>query len=106
MPDIGPLELIIIAVIVLLLFGPAKAADLGGALGKSIREFRKATHEEDSPTPALVASAPDVPADGGSASPAPVSSHGTRFCTECGAQNTTTQKFCSTCGASLVVASA
>jgi sec-independent protein translocase protein TatA len=37
MPDLGVPELLIIAVIVLLLFGPGKAADIGGSLGKSIR---------------------------------------------------------------------
>ena len=42
----GPIELVIILVIVILLFGVGKFADLGGALGKSIREFRSATAEE------------------------------------------------------------
>ena len=42
MPDIGPLELIIVAFVVLLLFGPGKAADLGSSLGKGIREFNNA----------------------------------------------------------------
>ena len=47
MPDIGVPELLIIAVIVVLLFGPGKAADLGGSLGKSIREFRRASSADD-----------------------------------------------------------
>ena len=42
MPEVGVPELLIIAVIALVIFGPAKVADVGGALGKSIREFRKA----------------------------------------------------------------
>lgn len=41
----GP-ELIIILVIVILLFGASRVADLGGALGKSIREFRTAVKDE------------------------------------------------------------
>ena len=49
MPDIGVPELLIIAVIVVLLFGPGKAADLGGSLGKSIREFRRASSGADDP---------------------------------------------------------
>jgi sec-independent protein translocase protein TatA len=58
MPDVGVPELLIIAAIVLLVFGPAKAADLGASLGKGIREFRKATKEEDPVTaPAVLASA-------------------------------------------------
>ncbi|TAK00177.1 MAG: twin-arginine translocase TatA/TatE family subunit [Chloroflexota bacterium] len=38
----GPLELIIILVIALLVIGPGKLPEVGAALGKSIREFRKA----------------------------------------------------------------
>jgi sec-independent protein translocase protein TatA len=43
MPNIGPLELVIILVIALLILGPGKLPDVGAALGKSIREFRKAS---------------------------------------------------------------
>lgn len=57
MPDLGVPELLIIAVIVLLLFGPGKAADIGGSLGKSIREFRKATREDDEPPAPLTSPA-------------------------------------------------
>ncbi|HZT96667.1 MAG TPA: twin-arginine translocase TatA/TatE family subunit [Chloroflexota bacterium] len=40
-------ELLIILAIALLIFGPGRLGDVGGALGKSIREFRKSTHEDD-----------------------------------------------------------
>jgi sec-independent protein translocase protein TatA len=43
MPMPGPVELIIILVIALLILGPGKLPDVGAALGKSIREFRKAS---------------------------------------------------------------
>jgi len=43
MPTPGPLELVIILVIALLILGPGKLPDVGAALGKSIREFRKAS---------------------------------------------------------------
>ena len=39
---IGPLELIIVLVIALIVVGPGRLPDVGAALGKSIREFRKA----------------------------------------------------------------
>jgi len=39
--DLGPTELLIILVIVALLFGPGRIANLGGELGKAIHEFRK-----------------------------------------------------------------
>ena len=45
MPTPGPLELIIILVIALLILGPGKLPDVGAALGKSIREFRKASSD-------------------------------------------------------------
>ncbi len=51
-PRIGPTELIIILFIVLIIFGVGRLTDIGGALGKSIREFRKATVEDEPNTPA------------------------------------------------------
>ena len=39
---IGPFELVIILVIALIVVGPGRLPDVGAALGKSIREFRKA----------------------------------------------------------------
>jgi TatA/E family protein of Tat protein translocase len=40
--NFGPTELIIILVIALVVLGPGKLPEVGSALGKSIREFRKA----------------------------------------------------------------
>ncbi|MDX1657335.1 MAG: twin-arginine translocase TatA/TatE family subunit [Nitriliruptorales bacterium] len=45
--SLGAPELIIILVIVLLLFGAKKLPDLASSMGKSIKEFRKATDEAD-----------------------------------------------------------
>jgi sec-independent protein translocase protein TatA len=42
-PNIGPFELLIILVLALLILGPGKLPDVGAALGKTIREFRKAS---------------------------------------------------------------
>lgn len=47
MPRIGPMELIIILAILLLIFGAGKLAGVGSALGKGIREFKKASSGED-----------------------------------------------------------
>ncbi len=44
---LGPVELGIILVIVLLLFGPGRLGNLGKDLGKSIREFREGLKGED-----------------------------------------------------------
>ena len=44
---LGWQELLIILVILALLFGASRVADLGGALGKGIREFRSEAHKDD-----------------------------------------------------------
>jgi sec-independent protein translocase protein TatA len=43
----GPWELLIILVIVIAIFGASRLAGIGGALGGSIREFKKAVRDED-----------------------------------------------------------
>ncbi|CAN5276817.1 hypothetical protein BH24CHL10_BH24CHL10_10820 [soil metagenome] len=45
MPIPGPAELIVLLVIVLIIFGPGKLPDIGNAVGKGIREFRKASND-------------------------------------------------------------
>ncbi|OGO61110.1 MAG: preprotein translocase subunit TatA [Chloroflexi bacterium RBG_19FT_COMBO_48_23] len=44
---LGPLEIGLILVIILIVFGVGKLPQVGNALGKSIREFRKARSGED-----------------------------------------------------------
>jgi sec-independent protein translocase protein TatA len=41
LPKIGPLELVIVLVIVLLIFGVGRLGRLGKDLGEGIREFRR-----------------------------------------------------------------
>jgi len=41
MPNIGPLEIIIVLVIVLVIFGPKRLPDLGRSLGRGMREFKE-----------------------------------------------------------------
>ena len=41
--NIGPGELILVLVIVLIIFGPGKLPDIGSAIGRGVREFRKAS---------------------------------------------------------------
>ncbi len=50
MPTIGPTEIIIILLIVVLLFGVGRIGRIGGELGKSIREFRKGLQGDDDKT--------------------------------------------------------
>jgi sec-independent protein translocase protein TatA len=48
---LGPVELIIILSIVIVIFGAGRLSEVGSALGKGIRDFRKATKEEEEPAP-------------------------------------------------------
>jgi len=50
MPHLGPLELVIILVIVIIVFGVGKLPTIGSALGQGIKEFRHATKELDEAT--------------------------------------------------------
>jgi sec-independent protein translocase protein TatA len=45
MEGLSPLHLVLVLVIALLVLGPGKLPEVGAALGKSIREFRKATSD-------------------------------------------------------------
>ena len=46
-PGLGPTELIIVLVIVLIIFGVGKLPEIGGAMGKAIREFRSSQSGQD-----------------------------------------------------------
>jgi sec-independent protein translocase protein TatA len=47
MPNIGPLELVIVLVIVLLVFGPKRLPGLGRSLGSGMREFKDSVTGKD-----------------------------------------------------------
>lgn len=58
MPNIGPLELAIVLVIVLIIFGPKKLPGLGRQLGTGMREFKdsitgNSSHDDDDEQDAL-----------------------------------------------------
>jgi len=101
-PGIGPLgipELLILLVIVVLIFGAGRLPEVGGAVGKSIREFRKATKDgdEEAKSETTMASTAEPPAasPNGAANTA-ASDH--VFCGECGTSNPRGAKFCASCG--------
>lgn len=56
MPSLGWQELVLILLIVVIIFGAGKLPEIGGALGRGIKEFRTATHDEDGENPEEVAS--------------------------------------------------
>jgi len=45
--NIGPFELVLILLIVIIIFGVGKLPELGSALGQGIREFRRSTQGFD-----------------------------------------------------------
>ena len=47
MPRIGPFELVIILFIILVIFGVGKLPEIGGAMGKGIRAFKKGQAGEE-----------------------------------------------------------
>jgi len=51
--NIGPLEIIVVLIIALIVFGPKRLPELGRSLGKGIREFRgSVTGDNDDEEPA------------------------------------------------------
>ena len=48
-PNVGPLEIAIVLVIALIVFGPKRLPELGSSLGKGIRGFGKGLKGEEEP---------------------------------------------------------
>lgn len=46
---LGMPELIVILVIIVIIFGAGKLPEIGAGIGKGIKNFKKATREEDGP---------------------------------------------------------
>jgi sec-independent protein translocase protein TatA len=50
MPNIGPMEVLVVLIIALVVFGPKRLPELGRSVGKGIREFRgsvSGAHDDD-----------------------------------------------------------
>jgi sec-independent protein translocase protein TatA len=72
--------LILILAIVVLIFGAGRLAEVGGALGRSVREFRRATEDDHAAT-----SVADPPST-------------TPTCRRCGVVLHSGARFCGSCG--------
>lgn len=44
---VGPTQILLVLVLILVIFGAKKLPEIGGGLGKAIRNFRKASMEPD-----------------------------------------------------------
>jgi sec-independent protein translocase protein TatA len=80
---IGPWEIFILLVVLVIVFGAGRLSQVGGAVGRSVREFRSAVRDEPLVAQPVVVAPPVI-------------------CAACQASNLASNRFCSTCGATLV----
>jgi sec-independent protein translocase protein TatA len=59
MANIGPLEIGIVLIIALVVFGPKRLPELGNSLGKGIREFKGSIGGDDGPAEKPAAALPE-----------------------------------------------
>ena len=52
MPNIGPMEIVVVLIIALVVFGPKRLPELGKSLGKGIQEFKGTISGGDDSEPA------------------------------------------------------
>jgi len=60
---VHPLSLVVVLVVALLVFGPKKLPEMGSAIGKSIKEFKKGMNELSNPSEGSKNSALKAPKD-------------------------------------------
>ena len=64
MPNVGPLELVVVLIIALVIFGPKRLPELGRSMGKGIREFKSSVtgndDEDEASKPAEIEGAQDA----------------------------------------------
>lgn len=94
---LGPWELIIVLLIVVVLFGAGRLSEIGGALGRGIKEFRSATRDEPA-APATPATPPAAVSASTTAATAPAPEN---RCPSCGTVNPSSQAYCGQCGTRL-----
>src|SRR5690349_21642881 len=102
---LGAPELLIILAVVVLIFGGTKLADLGGSMGKGIKEFKKNIKDEDEEVPVKQEAAPPPPPAVTVTTPpvaaTPSNAVTALKCPSCDALNPANAKMCNQCGTSL-----
>ena len=56
----APSHLLILLVIILVIFGPSKLGDVGGAMGRAIKDFKRAMNDDPPTAPVKSATAADA----------------------------------------------
>ena len=93
--NFGALEIALIVVAVVLIFGVGKLGHLGGALGKSIHEFRKEKDKKDDLPQAITI-------DSRTAKPiAQLQAGSVNICPNCSNRMSENARFCAACGTRL-----
>lgn len=93
MGALEPWHLIVVLVIVLVLFGAGRLGEIGGAMGRGVREFKSAQRDDDP----IVTTPPPVNA-------AATSTVADVICPSCSTRNAGAQTFCTQCGTRLTKA--
>lgn len=102
--NLGPMEIIVILIVALLIFGPKNLPKLGSALGKTVKNVREGMEgddgKDDKKATETQASIEDADAENADAE-----DHATdedaQYCPKCGAKNPAGNAFCAKCGAKL-----
>ncbi len=59
----APTHLLILLLIILIIFGPSPLGDIGGAMGRAIKDFKRAMNEPDTPATPVKAAEVTPPAN-------------------------------------------
>jgi sec-independent protein translocase protein TatA len=92
---LGPWEIFILLLVLAVILGVGRLSQVGGAMGKSVREFRGAARDKPAPVTAPPAAAAP-----------PVVTEPPVACPECHTANLATNRFCSACGATMAAPAA
>jgi sec-independent protein translocase protein TatA len=92
---LGPMELVIILLVLVMVFGASRLSELGGSLGKGIKEFRKSIKDDDE------AEAPQPPAPLSTSLEDGPQTVSAIKCPNCGTLNPVGAKHCNQCGTAL-----
>jgi sec-independent protein translocase protein TatA len=62
---LAPAHLIVLLLVILIIFGPSRLGDVGGALGKGIRDFKRAINEPENISATAPQASNQVPVNAG-----------------------------------------